>query len=260
MSLNNNSANNFKDFLDAIKPFLNYQFYDMSGMGSEALIFDTNEKVVGQWTDGKLIYSKTVDCGQLPNTDEKQVAHNISNIDKVVHLFGYTYNSDKSSQTPMNYAVGGTYNAYSIACYANRSVIGITSGNDRTRNVSSFVTVFYTKTTDSPLASGEKFAGLTASGDVIYKKHLSGSLSISSSSRHMEDILDVASLNIQNYVGDFGVWTDSGNTYKKVGIGDNEYLFSPRYNATSKKITAICLGLGGETISYDFDIYYTKSS
>ena len=59
MSLVNNSANNFKDFLDAIKPYLNYQFYDMSGQGVEANNFSTDEKVIGTWIDGKPLYQKT---------------------------------------------------------------------------------------------------------------------------------------------------------------------------------------------------------
>ena len=70
MSLDNNSANNFKDFLDAIKPFLNYQLYDMSGMGVEAFQFSTDEKPVGMWTDRKIVYQKVIDANIISQSSK----------------------------------------------------------------------------------------------------------------------------------------------------------------------------------------------
>lgn len=118
----------------------------------------------------------------------------------------------------------------------------------------------YTKTTDSPLPSDVKFAGVTSSGEVILKKHISGNISISTNDWHQESLANLASLNIDKYRGAYGVWTDSGNTYKNVGNGDNLYIFSPNYDATTKYLQAVCVGLKNETVSYDFDYYYTPAS
>lgn len=46
--------------------------------------YSTREKAVGKWIDGKTIYKKTIDCGNLPNNASKNVNHNISNIDRII--------------------------------------------------------------------------------------------------------------------------------------------------------------------------------
>lgn len=169
MSLVNNSANNFKDFLDAIKPYLNYQFYDLSGHGVEANNFSTDEKVIGTWIDGKPLYQKTVDCGALPNNTYKQIEHNISNLDKIVYINGISFKNDSSKETkPVSFAStsGSTYN---ISADAYADYIYITTGSDRT-GFHGYVTLRYTKTTDSAVASGEKIVGQWIDGKPLYRK------------------------------------------------------------------------------------------
>lgn len=163
MSLDNNSANNFKDFLDAIKPYLNYQFYDMSGMGVEAFQFSTDEKPVGMWTDRKILYAKTIvktGCSD----GQTSFAHNISNIDEICHVIAGVGNDELSTG-------GATSGTNRILFYVTNTNVNILLAGGHS-NETANITIFYTKTTDSPLASGEKFAGLTASGEVIYEKTL----------------------------------------------------------------------------------------
>ena len=106
MSLDNNSANNFKDFLDAIKPYLNYQPVDLSCMGIDAFQFSTDEKPVGMATDRKLLYAKTIDCGALPNKTEKNVAHGISNLEKVYFCGGMATSSNYAYQITLPFVHG----------------------------------------------------------------------------------------------------------------------------------------------------------
>ena len=46
-------------------------------------IYTTTETRIGTWIDGKPLYRKTINFGNLPNNDTKYVAHNVSNISKV---------------------------------------------------------------------------------------------------------------------------------------------------------------------------------
>lgn len=50
--------------------------------------YSTTEKIIGTWIDGKYIYQKTINCGAMPNTTRKTVAHGISNLNRVVQLIG----------------------------------------------------------------------------------------------------------------------------------------------------------------------------
>ena len=169
MSLVNNSANNFKDFLDAIKPYLNYQLYDLSGQGVEAMNFSTNEKVIGTWIDGKPLYQKTVDCGALPNATEKTINHNISNIDKIVSCSGIAMHPTGIFMSlPLVY--DDNDRASNTLIQATKTNIRLVVKNDRSAYTSSYVTLRYTKTTDSAVASGEKIVGQWTDGKPIYEK------------------------------------------------------------------------------------------
>lgn len=167
MSLVNNSANNFKDFLDAIKPYLNYQMYDLSGQGVEVNNFSTDEKVIGTWIDGKPLYQKTVSCGALPNASSKEVSHNITNLNKIVSANGFCDNG--STFMPLPYIhdqnVG---NQVGIIC--NTTKVILLSRGTNMGDYNGYVTLQYTKTTDSAVASGEKIVGQWIDGKPVYEK------------------------------------------------------------------------------------------
>ena len=61
--------------VNAVKSFIN-----------ERATYSTNEKVVGTWIDGKPIYRKVIDFGNLPNTGFKTIEHNINDIDTVINI------------------------------------------------------------------------------------------------------------------------------------------------------------------------------
>lgn len=46
--------------------------------------YSTDEQEVGTWIDGSPVYEKVVDLGALPNNTTKNVAHNISNLGRVI--------------------------------------------------------------------------------------------------------------------------------------------------------------------------------
>ena len=144
---------------------------DLSVLSNEAFIFSETEKPVGMWIDRKLLYAKTVNCGSMPDHTVKTVAHGISNLGELVLLQGVC-----------KYNNGSSYTFYPLPKIHDQDInLDIGLANDAT-NISlmgrgngfpgytGFVVLLYTKTTDSPLPSGVKFAGVTDTGDVIYKK------------------------------------------------------------------------------------------
>ena len=107
--------------------------------------YSSSEKVVGYWTDGKPIFRKVVDLGSMPNATTKNVAHSISNLDKVIAIRGMCTNG--TTTFPLPYAMALTYatNEYDFSIYVNATNIVIATGTNRS-SYSGFAIIDYTKT------------------------------------------------------------------------------------------------------------------
>lgn len=105
--------------------------------------YSTEEQIVGEWINGKPLYQKTVSVGAMPNNTTKTVAHNISNISRVVNYYGCAIGNNVSIVLP--YA--DTTN-YTIALFVGVSDITLITKTDRSDYTDGYVTLQYTKTTD----------------------------------------------------------------------------------------------------------------
>lgn len=117
-------------------------FTDDDGSSVEA--YSTNEvKTNKVWIDGKPIYRKVIDIGELPNTTIKSVSHGISSLGSVVKTYGIAISN--GSQLPLPFVSLSSANCIMYAILA--TTIDINTGSDRT-SYSGWVVVEYTKTTD----------------------------------------------------------------------------------------------------------------
>lgn len=113
--------------------------------GFPPIIYSDEEREVGVWRDGKPLYQKTINFGNLPNTEGKDVAHGISNLDRIVAYSAVTKNSNGTTYLPMPRV--SDQSQYINDIYFTTEYIHIHSMGDRSsHNV--FVTLQYTKTTD----------------------------------------------------------------------------------------------------------------
>ena len=117
-----------------------------SGGGSLGHTYSTTEqKTDDVWIDGKPIYELTVSLGALTyDTNWHYIAHGISNIDKVIELYGIAKSNDGMYVTMPNNRPNTTGG---ICLFANSSSIGYMnywiSGQDW-----AYAIIRYTKTTD----------------------------------------------------------------------------------------------------------------
>lgn len=113
--------------------------------GGTPLVFDysTSEMNTGAtWVDGSAIYKKTFSIGTLPSSaTTKQTSHNISNLGIVVHMEGTTSNG--TYRLPLPYAAPTSTDC--IALDVNATKITITTGSDRSAYTTTYVTLYYTK-------------------------------------------------------------------------------------------------------------------
>jgi hypothetical protein len=114
--------------------------------GFPPLIYSDEEREVGVWRDGKPLYQKTINMGQLTSGgDEYSVAHNISNIEYVIDIQCVAKNPSGNFYPVPIYRTGQTAGI----------MIGVSSSHIFYRNnwtaMSNvcYCTVQYTKTTDT---------------------------------------------------------------------------------------------------------------
>lgn len=112
--------------------------------------YSTDEKIVGVWTDGRPLYQKTIDCGEIPTATTKNVAHGVSSLNNVIDIRGVIYSS--TSWLPLPYAHVGHHETATANWNVELSV-DITNIIIKTTanwsNMSVRVTLQYTKTTDA---------------------------------------------------------------------------------------------------------------
>lgn len=102
--------------------------------------YSTSEVSTGfTWTNGKTIYKKSVDLGTYPNNTSKNVAHGITNLDKVIKIEGSSSGSGFSYDT-----LGQYYDTSRARVYISGSNIVVQSNFNATA-LSGVATIFYTK-------------------------------------------------------------------------------------------------------------------
>ena len=92
----------------------------------------------------KPVYRRDVSIGQLPNTATKNVAHNITNLEKTIRIVGFGYNPTSKGNMPIP-------NNDDTDVYVTPTNVVIVTTNNRTGIEESYVTLYYTKTTDTPV-------------------------------------------------------------------------------------------------------------
>ena len=101
----------------------------------------TEHKLGKKWVDGKDIYEKIIDFGNLPNSTSKNVEHNIENIDKIISITGIAMSSADTIPMP----IVAIMSRWGCEMGANDTIVGITTGEDRSEYYA-YITIQYTKT------------------------------------------------------------------------------------------------------------------
>lgn len=145
--------------------------------------YSTEEKEIGCWTDGKTLYQKTIDCGALPNSADKAIAHGIANIDKIVSVDAIGWRSVSPLYIyPIPYAQ--TQVQYQVGMYMTPTEIHLQTVYDASAIDNSRVTIKYTKTTDTAgsgkftpagtktehYSTEEQVIGTWINGETLYRK------------------------------------------------------------------------------------------
>ena len=102
----------------------------------------TEHKLGKKWVDGKDIYEKIIDFGNLPNSTNKSIEHGIENIDKIISITGIAMSS---AGTILPIPIVSIMSSWGCEIGANSTRVGITTGEDRSEYYA-YITIQYTKT------------------------------------------------------------------------------------------------------------------
>lgn len=103
-------------------------------------VYSEEEKLIGEWIDGKPLYRKVVDVGNMPNNTTKQIS-GVSDVN-VKKMYGQV--SLGSAIFPLPYVNVDNLN-YCIQLFANTGMISIKTKSDFFVDYTGYVVVEYTK-------------------------------------------------------------------------------------------------------------------
>lgn len=141
-------------------------------------VYSTDERIVGQYIDGKLVYQKTINCGAGPNLAIKKVDASNLSIDSMVYMTGMAHWTSPDSFAPIPYV----HDSASLGIGFNYSdgYIQIFNRNTDYSAWTFIVTIQYTKTTDTALdytigtendySTEERLIGTWVDGSGVYQK------------------------------------------------------------------------------------------
>ena len=109
----------------------------------EISVYSTNEMEIGLWIDGKPLYRKVISFGALPNNTTKSVAHNISNLKRIVKVEGFAGSSQNLGGITLPHATSNP-----MALYVDNTNVNVKTSSDATAYTEAYIYVYYTKTTD----------------------------------------------------------------------------------------------------------------
>lgn len=230
------------EFYQSIFPYLGGMPEILANKFNKSDLYSTSEKMIGQWVDGKPIYQKTFNFGEVTfSTPSARTYYDLQDvtslsIDKMIKMVGCILESTTWKQ--LNYADGAANGGYMSYAYTSPKLRVLCQGFTKATMIE---TIQYTKTTDSPVSVGndtdysttEKIVGTWIDGKPIYQKTVSTTISA------VNDWTNIAHniSNLSNCVKAFGTianaagyWIIGGyrdsNTYSHILVdGVNAKVF-----------------------------------
>ena len=174
--------------------------------------YSTDERCIGTWTDGKPLYQKTVSFSSLSNGNTK-IDNTVSlSIISLINVEGVAFLSDGQNEVAIPYATSNqaTSAFLSDGLYVHVNNLSIASG---------YVTIKYTKNTDSPIplatkttpsyevySTDEQIIGQWIDGSPIYRKVLP------STNVGQSGVTITHNLGVKQYINVYGSCTVNGQT------------------------------------------------
>lgn len=222
-----------------------YCIKDSAGAdGFPPIIYSDEEREVGVWRDGKPLYQKTIDLGNLAyDTNWHYVAHNISNLDRFISIDGIFMNTTSKAFFSMpNYRPTLTQG---ILLGADASNVSYMNNWQSDTPRTGYAILQYTKTTDTPCSgtwttqggyahhysTDEKVIGTWVDGKPLYERVFDLGSAVTISSNWTKVINDTNIKPIQC----IGINDTNVASYPLTADSDNDGLYLKGDNVSINK-------------------------
>lgn len=250
------------EFYNDIKPFLGCPAYVTQE--GDAEYFSTDEKVIGRWVNGKPLYQKTVAITIGSGVQSVVYSFPEANIEYLVDYSGYIYWTS-AEILPIPWYSDGDWNI-SAKMSGNRDVIISTHGYN---GKSGYITVIYTKTTDSAVttieqkpthySTDEQVVGYWIDGKPVYQRTYTTTVpNASSNGSYAYKTIAHNITNVDKFVDVRGTLTSSdfSSVLPFFTDGGNKTKFN--INATDISIANDCVYSNGRDLI--LTVRYTKAT
>ena len=264
------------EFYGQILPYLGGMPDIVASKFDRSDIYSTSERMVGQWIDGKPLYQKTIQS-TLPNVSvngtsvTKDVSLGVS-IDSVVNISG-VFRASNAWQS-MTFVVEDEYNSKTgvikaairdNAAESPKNILRLSSNLTSFNGNTCYVTLRYTKTTDSAVAIGndtdysttEKIIGTWIDGKPLYQKTFDMGTLTNASTKTTKSVAHNIS-NIEKFINTTGVWYRT-NGVTSGTVPYNEDNFSISAYGTDQNISIRYVG-DFSNASVKITAQYTKTT
>ena len=174
------------DFYHAILPYLGGMPDLMANKFSRANLYSSNEKIVGQWIDGKPLYQQTIEVATTTQSAKTDKTYNLTTDATFELRYGngiIIHATGNVEHIPDGYIAssdGVVRRAYYIVQTSDTKYIQflVKAFGAQSNTATAYITIQYTKTTDSATDIGidtdysttEKIIGTWVDGSPLYQK------------------------------------------------------------------------------------------
>lgn len=251
------------EYHNAILPYLGGMPEMIANKFSKGDLYSTEERMIGQWIDGKPLYQKTVSVTTPNSSEYTELSLSMTDVANAFITNG-SYIEITSGSTlqriPINNIQATTLlqinSSGTLSC-----IVKVTDTNWRNRAMK--LTLQYTKTTDSPISIGsdtdysteEKIVGTWIDGKPLYQKTISGTTGTAGSFKTIaHNISNISEITFIN-----GVVQESSTEWHGAGCADalNQSI---RFDASTTNVSVYVGHTALSNKSVNITIQYTKTT
>lgn len=258
------SQQDLHDFYNKLKPYMGVYPSAIVNKFSKGDLYDTSEKMIGQWIDGKPLYQKSIKVENVYVSSTQVNIGSYAGLDaEDVRVVDVVAREDENGSPIVYYPLGGHFQVW--ARHGDKN-FGVICDNSRTM-IYIIITFQYTKTTDSAISIGsdtdysteEKIVGTWIDGKPLYQKTITGVTPSSSATQNIQ-----IGVNVENALVVSGYCRHSSFlTPVNIQIDSNEYFLAWIRDNTNRDVpNTIGLKVGSALYggSYNLTLQYTKTT
>lgn len=232
------------DFYKGILPYLGGMPEMVANKFSKGDLYSTDEKMIGQWIDGKPLYQKVITFTTPSSTTNTKVGTISSGAD-VKTMIGYVHETSNNIHVSINWcipddSITNSHNYLCVYALGTDLYVVMGSGSSMYYRKPAYLIVQYTKTTDSPILIGdandysteEKIIGTWVDGKPIYQKTITYSWNMQYATPYHYQVPSQVPANMDTIIDAVFVATEVVNSSLSTA-----YITRPFYKDSSNYFT-----------------------